>query len=253
MFYMSQMAGWSLVDYALHFSPQPEKDLRLAYASFLGNWALMNTGTAKSGFGAWYPGRNNDGGAGGAFIANAVDERQGKVSPRGTWYYGGEADMGFGAALRTAATVVVDDPLFGHFAYGGSLRRGNGTIDVIPKDGLRRRVHVILAGRRVHLELDRDGFAAGRPVVFSEKLDRFQFQLENRTQDAHAVTLKASGLPPGSYAVSLDGSVRLQLDAREGRDSILELPVRAGDPVSVSLSRTDPPAHPENRSGRRTN
>jgi hypothetical protein len=251
MFYMSQMAGWSIVDFALYFSMEPEKYLRLGYASFLCNWALMNTGTAATGYGYWYPGHDNDGGAGGAFIPFAIDERQGKVSPRGTWYYGGEADMGFGAALRTAATIVVDDPLFGLYAYGGSLTRVDGDFDVIPKDGLRRRFHVLLGGRRIFLELDRDGFAAGRSVVFPETLDSFRFHLENRTQDAHTTTLKSDGLPPGTYAVSLDGSVHRMFEVGEDRENILELPVRSKASMSVVISRTGEASPPGNSDQRR--
>jgi len=35
----------------------------------------------------------------------------------------GEIDLGFSGALRTAATVVSDDPIFGLFAYGGDLKK----------------------------------------------------------------------------------------------------------------------------------
>jgi len=247
MFYMSQMAGWSIVDYALYFSSEPEKYLRLGYASFLCNWALMNTGTEATDYGYWYPGRHNDGGAGGAYIPFAVDERQGKVSPRGTWYYGGEADMGFGAALRTAATIVVDDPLFGPFAYGASLTREDGEFNVIPRDGLRRRLHVLLDDSRIHLEFDRDGFAAERPVWFQETLQSFRFHLENRTQDAHTTTLKISGFSPGPYAIDLDGSVRLEFVVRKDRENILELPIPSKALVSVAISRTGETSRPDNR------
>jgi hypothetical protein len=43
------------------------------------------------------------------------------LEPRGPWHYDGEIDLGFGGALRSAATVVTRDPIFGWFAYGGVL------------------------------------------------------------------------------------------------------------------------------------
>lgn len=60
--YMSQMGGWAVLDYGLNFASDPAPYLRLGYASYLSAWALMNTGTAESNYGYWYPGRGNDGG-----------------------------------------------------------------------------------------------------------------------------------------------------------------------------------------------
>jgi hypothetical protein len=65
--YMAQMGGWSVLDYALHHADDPIPYLRLGYASYLSAWAQMNTGTAESDYGYWYPGPENDGGAGGDF------------------------------------------------------------------------------------------------------------------------------------------------------------------------------------------
>ena len=131
----------------------------------------MNTGTPESNYGYWYYSKENDGAAGCGYVSVAFGEKQGKSSRRGTWFYDGEVDMGFGAALRTAATVVVDDPLFDLLAYGGQLSHSREAIEVIPKDGLRKRFHVILDGQRFHLQLDRDGFAENKPIVFARTLD----------------------------------------------------------------------------------
>jgi hypothetical protein len=65
--YMSQMGGWSVLDYGLNYAPRADWYLRLGYASYLSAWALMNSGTAESNYGYWYPGKENDGGAGGGF------------------------------------------------------------------------------------------------------------------------------------------------------------------------------------------
>ena len=127
-----------------------------------------------------------------------------------------------------------------------ALIREDGEFNVIPRDGLRRRFHVLLDDSRIHLELDRDGFAAERLVQFPETLKSFRFHLENRTQDAHTTILKTSGLSPGSYVIEL-GSIRLEFVVREDRENTLELPIPSEALVSVAISRTGATSRPDNR------
>lgn len=235
--YMSQMGGWSVVDYALHYSKEPERYLRLGYASYLSSWALMNTGTPESNYGYWYPGKENDGAAGTGFVTLAIGEKLGKASRRGAWFYGGEVDMSFGAALRTAAAVVADDPLFGLLAYGGQLSHSREDIKVIPKDGLRKRFHVILGGQRFHIQLDRDGFAENKPIVFARTLDEIHFVLENRTGDAHPAQLKLTGLPSGTYEVLLDGSSIATITVKNGEENVVKLLVKKKEEASVLIKK----------------
>ncbi len=227
LFYMTHLGGWSVLDYALHYASEPEKFLRLGYASFLCGWGLMNTGTRESGFGYWYPGIQNDGAAGTGFNDMAVGERHGKLAPRGVWYYGGEADLGFGAALRTAASIVVDDPLFGLFAYGGRLVEKGENIEVIPRDGLRRRFHVILGEHRLSLELERDGWAEKMPIVFNRSFSTIRCFLENRAAEGHTTRLKLRGLPAGTYEILLDGLEIDSLGAEEGKRAFVTLPIES--------------------------
>jgi hypothetical protein len=49
--------------------------------------------------------------------------------------------------------------------------------------------------RRLHLVLNRDGFAAERPIRIDPSLRETRFTLENRSGDAHTTTLQLSGLP----------------------------------------------------------
>src|SRR5262249_3145659 len=121
--YMSQMGGWAVEDYALNFAKDPTPYLRLGYASYLSSWALLNSGTAKSNYGYWYPGKENDGGASGGFEPRPWGQAWlgNKEMGHWPWWYSGEIDLGFSGALRTVATVVADDPVFGLFAYGGDL------------------------------------------------------------------------------------------------------------------------------------
>ena len=204
--YMSQMGGWSILDYALHFAKDPTDHLRLGYASSLSSWALVNSGDAESGYGSWFPSRNNDGAAGGGFMPEAIGRAWiGKQVARGAWHYSAEEDVSYCAAIRTHATIVTKDPVFGEFAYGGVLTRNGGAVSVIPRDGLRVRFHVVRGEQRLHLALDHDGFAKEQPIVVSDSLDRIEFVLENRTGGAHTTGLSISGLPEGNYTVSVDG------------------------------------------------
>jgi len=115
--YMSQLGGWAILDYALNYAKDPYPYLRLGYASFLSSWALMNTGTKQTQYGFWYPGADNDGASGWAFSPEKYAPIWlRKENPRGAWSYDGEIDLGYCGALRAAATIVADDPLFGMIA-----------------------------------------------------------------------------------------------------------------------------------------
>jgi hypothetical protein len=207
--YMSQMGGWAVEDYALNFARDPIPYLRLGYASYLSSWALLNSGTPESNYGYWFPGKESDGGAGGGFEPRPWGRAWlgNKEMGHGSWWYSGEIDLGFSAALRTAATVISDDPIFGLYAYGGELTRHGASIEVIPRDGLRDRFDVVRGNTRFQMRLDRDGFGQGKPIVFNESLDRVTFRLENRSNDQHETTLTLKGLPPGSYSVSSAGKL----------------------------------------------
>jgi hypothetical protein len=203
--YMSQMGGWSILDYGLHFAADPVEYLRLGYASSLSSWALVNSGTAESGYGAWFPSKNNDGATGGGFMPEALGRAWiGKQMTRGAWFYSAEEDVGYCAAIRTHATIVTRDPVFGEFAYGGVLTRTANAVSVVPRDGLRVRFHVMRGDQRLHLELDHDGFAKEQPVVVADDLSRISFTLENRSGGAHTVGLSVEGLP-GDYDVIVGG------------------------------------------------
>jgi hypothetical protein len=204
--YMSQMGGWAILDHALYGAGDPTNYLRLGYASSLSSWALVNSGTASSGYGAWFPSRNNDGAAGGGFMPEASGRAWiGKIVARGAWYYSAEEDVGYCAALRTHATIVATDPAFGEVAYGGMLSRSGAEVRVIPRDGLRVRFHVIRDDQRLHMELAHDGFARERPIVVSDDLSHLSFTVENRSDTAHSTDLSLAGLPDGTYDVSVNG------------------------------------------------
>jgi hypothetical protein len=203
--YMAQMGGWAVLDYGLYFARDPFPYARLGYASYLSSWALLNSGTAETNYGYWYPGKTNDGGASGGFEPRPWGHAWlgNKEMGRGPWWYDGEIDLGFLGALRTAATVVVDDPIFKLYAYGGELRRDGKVTAVIPRDGLRVRFHVLRGDERLHILLGRDGFAEGQAVSFTDGLGEIKFTLENRAGARHETGIRVSGLPAATYQVFL--------------------------------------------------
>jgi len=216
--YMAAMGGWGILDYGLNFAPSPYDWLQLGYASYLSSWALMNTGTPETNYGFWSPGPENDGAAGWQFMTAKWGRAWiRKDVPRGAWPYDGEIDLGFGAALRMAATIVVRDPVFDWIAYGGALVREGGRLKVLPRDGLRQRFDAVIeapasasgvsAGprRTLKIELERDGFAPETPIDLDIGLKSVSFKVENRTGGAHETVLRLSWNRSGGLSVLQDG------------------------------------------------
>lgn len=239
--YMAQMGGWAVSDYGLYFARDPFPYLRLGYASYLSSWALLNSGTAESNYGYWDPGKNNDGGAGGGFEPRPWGHAWlgNKEMGRGSWWYSGEIDLGYSGALRSAATIVADDPIFGLMALGGELQRTGNTTEVIPRDGLRARFHLIRGGQRVHILLDRDGFAKDKPISFDDGLRVVKFTLENRSGTAHETVVRIADLPPGNYTVTSGnggGGAKQKLSVAGGETTSFHLPLPATG-TSVEIRR----------------
>ena len=224
--YMSQMGGWSVIDYALHHAADFAPYLRLGYASALSSWALLNAGTPDSGYGYWYPGVENDGAAAGGFepapYGNTWLEQP---HHRGAWYYACEIDLGFCGALRCARTVLADDPLFGRICYGGDWQTRGPALSVTPKDGVRRRFHALLGGRALHVELDADRFARERPIEVDASLTTLHFTLERDAPRPAPATVRLRGAPDTRWVVRVDDRVVSSPDTR-GADVRVALPVQ---------------------------
>ena len=232
--YMSQMGGWSILDYGLNYSKDPAEFIRLGYQSYLSSFALINSGTAESNYGYWYPGKENDGASGWAFEPQQyatpwIQKPQG----RGPWFYDGEIDLGFGGATRAAATVVTNDPIFGLVAYGGDLLQKNNLLHVVPKDGMRRKLYYRNDSRKIDIELMRDGFKAGGSVIIDPKANSLRFTIENRTSDAHELPLLLKGLS-GTYAISVAGGPAKKLVLKDGGVTV-NLAIPAGSSAAVAI------------------
>jgi hypothetical protein len=240
--YMSQMGGWSVLDYGLNFATNRAPYLRLGYASYLSAWALVNSGTPNTTYGYWYPGKSNDGAAGGGFEPSANGRMwlvPNMVLGRGSWCFGSEIDLGYSGALRTAATILADDPIFGRFCFGGDWRKTRRGIEVIPKDGLRQRFHAMLDEGEVHLTLEKDRFAAGEPIVFDVKSSKIQFRIESDSPTKHSARLFLSSLQPGKWEVLTGHGVIAHFEARPSEKTFVDLPIEYAPPVLFTIQRSN--------------
>jgi hypothetical protein len=225
--YMARMGGTSILDYGYRFAADPYEWLRLGYASYLGPFGLVNAGTSEQGYGYWYPGEDKDGAIGQAFTSLKYgrpwilqDEA------RGPWRYCGEGDLGMCAITRTAATWLVNDPLFGWIVYGGNVSEEAKQFAVYPDDGARIRFRIVAADIRLGLEIDRDNWSATSPLTVQKDLKGLKFQLENTGGNTHTTRLKVEMKGAKSPRLTLNGRpVAATRDRYE--NYLFELPVEA--------------------------
>jgi hypothetical protein len=190
----------------------------------LSAWSLMNTGTAESGYGYWFPGEMNDGGTGGGFEPAAYGMTWlGQSHRRGPWYYSSETDLGYCGALRGMATVVADDEVFGTFCFGGEMRSAKGALEIVPKDGVRRRLHVRTAEQQVDLELVGARFAKGQTIELHADRGRIVLPVETESTASGQVLLSVKGLPAGSYKVAYGGKSSV-FQADGAKPLVLDVP-----------------------------
>jgi hypothetical protein len=239
--YMAQMGGWGLLDYALNYATNATDYLRLGYASFLCGWSTINTGTTNSNYGFWYPGAANDGGCGGGFEPSPFNTTWlgGQPMHRGSWYYSAEENLGFCGAIRMAATILADDPIFGRFCYGGTFSNAVDGIEITPLDGVRQRFHAMFSGGNLHLVLDNDNLAGGQPIVLQPDLSQISFQIESGNPAAHSATLRFTSSTQATYAVSgAHGVIATLTNLPAGFETGVTLPLDAGtSPQAFTISR----------------
>ncbi|MGH7950628.1 MAG: DUF5695 domain-containing protein [Limisphaerales bacterium] len=238
--YMAQMGGWGLLDYALNYATNSADYLRLGYASYLCGWSTMNTGTSDSNYGFWYPGEINDGGCGGGFEPSPYNTTWlgGQPMHRGPWYYSAEENLGFCGAIRSAATILADDPIFGRFCYGGDWTNAADGIEIIPLDGVRRRFHAMFNTGNLHLILDNDHFAASQPIVLQPDLSQVSFQIESENSAAHSAILHFTVSTAGAYSVTDAHGTVTTVNLQSGQEAVVNLPMDADiSPQSFAIVR----------------
>lgn len=190
MSYMSRMGGWSILQYGLEYAEEPHDWLQLGYNSHINSLSLMNTGTAETDYGYWFPGEQNDGAVGWAFVRFKETYAWSQNEVRGSARYDGEANLTLAALTRTAATILTEDPVFGWFAYGGRLTESAAAFEVLPRDGVRTRFWLVDDDHRLGLQLARDGWSASRPIVVSRDRNQIDLIVENRTGTEHSNRLE---------------------------------------------------------------
>ena len=118
----------------------------------------------------------------------------------------GEADISLWAGLQIAsADVVLNDPSFGTTGYGCLVTDNGATLNVVPQDGLFRRLNVVGAGFQVELHTDRYTQA---DITNGETVTNMTLALENATGTAHSGELTIRGMPAGTYKLYVDGSLQ---------------------------------------------
>lgn len=234
--YMARMGGWSILDYGIHFSEKPWDWLQLGYASYLSSYALINSGTPETNYGYWYPGEENDGASGWAFNTKKYGRiwLKERSIPRGPWNYDGEIDLGNGAIMRMAATLIAHDPLFGWIAYGGNLEEQKHRLRVVPQDGLNIRFGIITGQQRLMLELSRDRFADDRPIITDKSAKQIQMELVNLSGKPHTLDLKLSGTAGSSYQLKVDGNRIASVELDGGKECIVPIQLSEKS-VSIEL------------------
>ena len=223
--YMARMGGWSILDYGLQFAEKPFDWLQLGYASYLSSFALMNTGTAASGYGYWFPGTENDGATGWAFNSQKYGQTwlQNRSMPRGPWNYDGEADLGLGAVTRAASTIIANDPLFGWIAYGGELKIKKNKLSVIPEDGVGIRFSIVTGTHRISAELSRDRLSTKVPVITDKYGQSILFTIINETGKVHHTQLKLTGTNGDAYAIKVNGKNAGKINLQGASEILVDL------------------------------
>jgi hypothetical protein len=228
--YMSQEGGWGLLDFALYYATNRTDYLRLGYGSYLNGWSTFNSGTPASNYGFWYPGVANDGGCGGGFEPSPYNNTWlgGQPMHRGAWYYSAEQNLGYCGAIRSAATILADDPIFGRYCYGGSWQVAGGTNQVVPLDGVRKRFHAMLNNSTLHMVLNADRFTVSQSLALKDDLSWISFQIESGNPGAHNETLRLTVSVSGQYTISNNHGLVTMLSLVAGQETQVALPVDGG-------------------------
>ena len=233
--YMTQLGAWGLLDYGLNFASTTDKPwlLRCASGAIMAGWATIHT-TAEG------ESVVNNGAASWVFHTES--------GPNGMNTWSGEQDIGYWGALQSLASVVVNDPLFGWTCYGCELNSSGAEFKIIPKDGLRKRIHI--AEPRFSIELQRDCFESGQIVSIDKNFAEISFSLDRQVDYFPlATTLEITGLNEYKYAILVNGVERSFVNGSGfntitiGLDSLDKYYIRI---VDASLINPHEGAVPEN-------
>ena len=116
----------------------------------------------------------------------------------------GEADISLWAGLQILSSdVVLDDPSFGTAGYGCEVTDTGDALEVVPLDGLFRRLNIVGSG--LQIELGSDIYSK---AVIENSMNSFSMDLTNLTGTSHSADLTVTGLDAGKYQLLVDGNVQ---------------------------------------------
>ena len=204
--YMSQMGGWSILDYAIYLAENPFPFLRIGYGSALSSWALLNSGDSASNYGYWFPGKENDGAAGGGFEPSPYGPTWfSQPHHGGSWYYSAEIDLGFCGGIRCMSTILACDPVFGWIAYGANMNKTSNGFQIKCLEAVRRRFHLITSAMRLHILLDKGKFDDSTPILVSHDLSRIEIPLKCSDIIGISAEVQVSSDHHTHFSISFDG------------------------------------------------
>jgi hypothetical protein len=240
--YTAALAGYCMDDFVRNQSTTPEADERLSYAAKIANLSAINSGQID-------PNSANLGTVGWTYQAMKGNLYVNSFDPPTSMLHGnwrqmtGEADLGLFGALRILSADVSIDPLFGLTGYGCRVTSADGCYSITPTDGVFKRLNLIT--EKLHAELDRDRYAGATVSVGKDYLG---FTLQNQLPGtAHTTNLTLAGFAPGTYAVSVGGTVSSSATVTAGGAAVVPLAVGAAATYAVQIgngcsgSTTGPP------------
>lgn len=232
--YMARMGGWGVLNYALRYDSDPGRWLSLGYASYLDPFGVMNVGDAASNYGYWYAGKEKNGAIGQAYTSQKYGHPWiGTDEERGPWRFCGEGDLGMCAITRTATSVLMCDSIFGWVYYGGNMEKvSKKEFKLMPDDGTRQDLWILVGKARLHLKLNRDNWSQESPMVVNVAGRKAQLVVKGAFANEHntllqvetihckasvkmeGLTLKASPSPCGTHTYTLpmkDNEQRIEI------------------------------------------
>ena len=195
MSYMARMGGWGILDYGIRYAEDPYDWIRLGYASYLGQFGLVNAGDAESNYGYWQPGKEKDGAMGQAFTPVKFGSAWiGTQEPRGPWRYCGEGDLGMCAITRTASTILAQDPLFGIVLYGGNLNEDGKNYSFVPDDGVDRSLYIVTDKKRMGISIDLGHWSDSMPMKVSKDFKQVTLFIEPQRESSVPIHLMINNI-----------------------------------------------------------
>ena len=82
------------------------------------------------------------------------------------------------------------------------MRAEKASLHIIPRDGVRRRLHLRTAGQQIDLDLSGARFAKDQPIQWFFDLQKFAFKLETEAAGGPEMQLLIAGLPGHSYKIN---------------------------------------------------